>query len=283
MNLKLEMYYLTNKSFSVEQNDESHVSFESSSSPLPNQKLDEDGDADDVDAFDVDAFLCRESFDRVDLRRNPSMAFPIKCGSTILWLSQRNLLFGFFGSLARSSLSLKRSSTSFENDTVTLAVFRSDFFRAIGWWRFSNQPDNAAAFLSAADVPLATICLALCRIETSKLFDRFDRVMPAAESGVSELPTPDDVDGRHLAGEASSTLLISVADDARDEMIDMRSVFVTTMPVFLKKPGDFELDGVADAAAAAAADAADVPGITNSEARRLLAGIGVNAEPTKSE
>lgn len=104
--------------------------------------------------------------------------------------------------------------------------------------------------------------------------------MPAAESGVSELPTPDDVDGRHLAGDASSTLLISVADDVNDEMIDIKSVFVTTMPVFLKKPGDFELDGVA----VAATDAEDVPGITNSEARRLLAdGIGVNAEPTKSE
>lgn len=106
--------------------------------------------------------------------------------------------------------------------------------------------------------------------------------MPAAESGVSEAPTPDDVDGRHLAGDASSTLLISVAEDASDDIIDIKSVFVTTMPVFLKKPGDFELDGVADAAAAAA-DADDVPGITNSEARRLLAGIGVSAEPTKSE
>lgn len=107
--------------------------------------------------------------------------------------------------------------------------------------------------------------------------------MPAAESGVSEAPTPDDVDGRHLAGDASSTLLISVAEEASDDIIDIRSVFVTTMPVFLKKLGDF--DGVADAAAAAAAaaDADDVPGITNSEARRLLAGIGVSAEPTKSE
>lgn len=111
--------------------------------------------------------------------------------------------------------------------------------------------------------------------------------MPAAaESGVSILPTPDDVDGRHLAGDASSTLLISVADDASDDMIDIKSVFVTTMPVFLKKPGDFELDDGTDVAAdvaAAAADVADDPGITNSEARRLLAGIGVNTEPTKSE
>lgn len=105
--------------------------------------------------------------------------------------------------------------------------------------------------------------------------------MPAADSGVSVLPTPDDVDGRHLAGDASSTLLISVADDVNDDINDIKSVFVTTMPVFLKKPGDFELAGSVDAAAAA--DAVDVPGITNSEARRLLAGIGVNAEPTKSE
>lgn len=283
------MYYLTNKSFSVEQNDESHVSFESSSSPLPNQKLDDDDDVDaDVDAFDVDAFLCRESFDRVDLRRKPSMALPMTCGSTNgPRLSQRNLLFGFFGSFAFSSLSLKRSSTSLENDTVTLAVFRSGFLRAIGWWRFSNQPDSAAAFLSATDVPLAIICLALCKIETSKLFDRFDRVIPAAaESGVSVLPTPADVDGRLLAAAVavSSTLFISVADDANDDMIDIKSVFVTTMPVFLKKPGDFALDVPAADVAAAVADADDVPGITNSEARRLLAaGIGVNDEPTKSE
>lgn len=129
------MYYLTNKSFSVEQNDESHVSFESSSSPLLNQNDDDDVDDEEVDAFDVDAFLWRASFepDRVDLRKNPSMALPITCGSTNgPRESQRNLLFGFLGSLVRSSLSLKRSSTSFENDTVTLAVFRSDFFRAMG-------------------------------------------------------------------------------------------------------------------------------------------------------
>lgn len=109
--------------------------------------------------------------------------------------------------------------------------------------------------------------------------------MPAAESGVSELAAPDDVDGRHLAGDESSTLFISVADDASDEMIDIKSVLVTTMPVRLKKPGDFDVDGVADGAPDAdAVDADDdVPGITNSEALRLVAGIGVNVDATKSE
>lgn len=98
--------------------------------------------------------------------------------------------------------------------------------------------------------------------------------MPAAESGASVLPAPDDVDGRHLAGDESSTLLISVADDVSDEIIDIKSVFVTTMPVFLKKPGDFALDVLA----------IGVGVITFSEARRLLAdGIGVSDEPTKSE
>lgn len=258
---------------SVEQNDESHVSLESSSSPLPNQKDDDDDD------FDVDAEprLYRESRELfVDLRRNPSMALPMTCGSTNPRLSHRKRLFDFGFSLAFSSLSLKRSSTSFENDTVTLAVLRSDFFRAIGWCRFSNQPDNAAALLSACvDVP-ATICLALCKIDTSKLFDRFDRDIPAG-SGVSKF---DDVDGFDLAGDVSPHLLISVADDANDVIMDIRSVLVTTIPVRLKKLLDaafFELP------------AAEVVGvvafiITFSDARRVdAAGIGASVEPTKSE
>lgn len=256
---------------SVEHSDESHVSFESSSSVLPNQKL-------DVDGLDADDFLWRESFDDeilVDFRRNPSIALPIRWGSTNgPRESHRNRLFGFFVSLERSSLSLNRSSTSLEKDTVTLAVFRSDFFRDIGWWRFSNHPDNAAAFLSAADAPLDIICFALCKIETSKLFDRFERLMPGA-SGAKVFD--DDVDGLGLdvVGVISSTLFISVADEASDVIIDIKSLLVTTMPVFLKKLGDdFEV-------LAAAAD--DVEAITGFSEARRLDGIGVSVEPTKSE
>lgn len=129
------MHYFTNKSLSVEHNDESQVSFESSSSALPNQKLDAfedveapplDADDDDEDFFDLRPPLL--------FRRNPSIAFPIMCGSTNdPLLSQRNLLRDFFGSLTVvfSSLSLNRSSTSFEKETVAAAGF-IDFFRAIG-------------------------------------------------------------------------------------------------------------------------------------------------------
>lgn len=118
---------------SVEHNDESQVSFESSSSLLPNQKLDDEVDGLDDDDDDDEAVLPRferESFP-VDFRRNPSIALPIICGSTNeLLLSQRKRLFGF---RSRSfSFSLNRSNTSLENETVTLAVLRSDFLRAIG-------------------------------------------------------------------------------------------------------------------------------------------------------
>lgn len=132
LKLKPQVYYLTNRSLSVEQSDVSQVSFESSSSLLPNQKLDDD----DVDGFDDDdddeaaprfgLFVCL-----VDFRKKPSMALPIICGSTNeLLLSQRRRLFGLRSFC--DSFSLKRSKTSFENETVTLAVFRIDFLRDIG-------------------------------------------------------------------------------------------------------------------------------------------------------
>lgn len=130
---KPQVYYFTNRSLSVEHNDESQVSFESSSSLLPNQKLDDD----DVDGLDDDDVPVEPRFEResfpllVDFLRNPSIALPIICGSTNeLLLSQRNRLFGFFSRC--DSFSLKRSNTSFENETVTLAVLRSDFLRDIG-------------------------------------------------------------------------------------------------------------------------------------------------------
>lgn len=132
LKLKPQVYYFTNRSLSVEHNDESQVSFESSSSLLPNQKLDDDDeDVDGLDDDDVAAprfglLLCF-----VDFRKNPSIAFPIICGSTNeLLLSQRKRLFDFRSFCV--SFSLKRSNTSLEKETVTLAVFRIDFLRDIG-------------------------------------------------------------------------------------------------------------------------------------------------------
>lgn len=67
-----------------------------------------------------------------DLRKNPSIALPIICGSTNdPLLSHRNFDLLFLV-LSRSSLSLKRSMTSLENDTVKLAGLRMDFLRDIG-------------------------------------------------------------------------------------------------------------------------------------------------------
>lgn len=111
-------------------------------------------------------------------------------------------------------------------------------------------------------------------METSKLFDRFDRDMPTSGANVFAV----DVDGFDLIGVVSSHLLISVADDASDVIIDIKSEFVTTIPVFLKNPGDF--GPLADADMLAADDDVAITGF--SEARRFD-GIGVNCEPTKSE
>lgn len=133
LKLKPQVYYFTKRSLSVEHSDESQVSFESSSSLLPNQKLDDDVDGFDDDDDDEAALrFVHESFaDFVDFRRKLSIAPPIICGSTNeLLLSQRRRLFGFRSFW--NSFSLKRSKTSLENETVTLAVFRRDFLRDIG-------------------------------------------------------------------------------------------------------------------------------------------------------
>lgn len=105
-------------------------------------------------------------------------------------------------------------------------------------------------------------------METSKLFERFERDIP---SGASELA--EDVDGFDLIGVVgvSQDLLISVADEASDDIIDIKSVFVTTIPVFLKK---------LLAPLVEAATGGTIAGF--SDALRL-AGIGANEEPTKSE
>lgn len=121
------------------------------------------------------------------------------------------------------------------------------------------------------EVPVI-ICLALCKIDTSKLFDRLDRVMPWSGASVFA----DDVDGFDLPGDVSSTLWISVADDANDVINDLKSVLATDNPVRLKKLVEGDL---------AAPDVDGVMGTGISEARlNDAAGIGANGlEPTKSE
>lgn len=98
-------------------------------------------------------------------------------------------------------------------------------------------------------------------MDTSKLFDRFDRDMPI-ESGANVF---DDCFG--VIG-VSSTLLISVADDVNEDISVIRSFFVTTIPDFFRKldvvlDTDGEMHGFSDA--------------------RRLAGIGVRDDATKSE
>lgn len=109
-------------------------------------------------------------------------------------------------------------------------------------------------------------------MDTSKLFERFDREIPWSGANVFD----DDVDGFDLPGDVSSTLLISIADDANDEMSDLKSVFDTAMPVRLKKLCEGDL---------AAAEVDGVIGTGISDARRNeAAGMGANGdEPTKSE
>lgn len=117
-------------------------------------------------------------------------------------------------------------------------------------------------------------CLAPCKIDTSKLLDRFDRVMPSG-SGANVLP--DDVDGFDRVGVVLPHLLISVADEANDEINDFKSVLVTTMPVArLKMLGERDrcvpdVDGVA------------IAGFSDARLTCDPDGIGVNDDPTKSE
>lgn len=97
--------YLTNKSFSVEHSEASQVSFESSSSPLPNQfsvertalaawacvrlRRESLGTAPRVGAFELvedeaPGALLPEGPEAEFLRRKPSMAEPITVASTIV-------------------------------------------------------------------------------------------------------------------------------------------------------------------------------------------------------
>lgn len=129
--------YFTNRSLSVVQSDESHVSFESSSSVLPNQ-LEDDDFFDDLapTSLELDDF-----FDELDPVMKLSIACPIMRASTIALLpSHFNLLRGDLDSLILdlvsppffiSDLSRSASIASFANETVAPGGFR-DLRRVIG-------------------------------------------------------------------------------------------------------------------------------------------------------
>lgn len=150
----------------MEQSDESHVSFESSSSVLPNQ-LDED---DFLPGFDEVSFELEDFFEELDPVMKFSIAFPIIFASTILLPSHFNLLSGDRVSLALgllspalvSVLSRNLSIASFAKDTVGFAL--TDFRRAIaGWCLFVNHPGSTDDFSDSAvleDDPVAN-CLIL--------------------------------------------------------------------------------------------------------------------------
>lgn len=186
LNLNEAVYYFTNKSFIVPHSDWSQESLESSSSSLSNQKLDDDWDVDALDfrLGEVLLLLLLVAL-AFALLRKFSMAVPRIVASTKAALSQRNRALGFWRGLL-SSLSFNRSMTSRENDTVALAVLRSDFLRANGVWDvcLSNQLLMDGEPLSADELHPVTICCTFCIIVTSKLFLRLvDGPLSASESG----------------------------------------------------------------------------------------------------
>lgn len=132
----LSIPYFTKRSLRVEQSDESHVSFESSSSVLPNQ-LDEN---DFLAVFEEVSLEFEDFLDELDPVMKFSIAFPIILASTMLLPSHFNLLSGLFDSLALglvaspalvSDFSRNLSIASLAKETVGL-VDLTDFRRAIG-------------------------------------------------------------------------------------------------------------------------------------------------------
>lgn len=190
------------------------MSFESSSSPLPNQLLSDVAPT----PFEppppplFSAFFSRDVSLELDVsfvlavelrRKKPSMAWPIMCASTtgLLWShfsfpvpppplllllppafdsDRHSDLFLFCGSLR--SLSLNRPNMSFENEAAAdLLLLSACCFVAIGWWRFVNHPDRIAVFSSAA----VSSCLAFVSTDPSKLFDRLVLESPFLRGSLS--------------------------------------------------------------------------------------------------
>lgn len=103
--------------------------------------------------------------------------------------------------------------------------------------RFVNHPLPAAAvgdaFVSSDEVAFTPL-----RIETSKLFDRFDflRLVLRSIGRKKLLLFGCGVKGA-TGVEASLIRFISVAEEASDESKDIKSVLVHMMPAFLEGDG----------------------------------------------
>uniref|UniRef100_A0A182J0Q0 Uncharacterized protein n=1 Tax=Anopheles atroparvus TaxID=41427 RepID=A0A182J0Q0_ANOAO len=249
-----------------------------------------------------------------------SMAWPIMRASTMalrpshlsLFSGDRDSDLGFgFGSSRAGSLSRSLSSVSRANVTVALGDLADDLRRAIGWWRLMNQPDSTDDFSGSDGPPLPTSeeppvasCLMFWYSEMSKLFERFfcrllfsgsppdpaapkvevDAAAAAAAAEVGLLRTDLSGNGREARGLGSSFSphrLISVADEARDDKRDMRSVLVHTMPIFVFGLNGASAAGVeAMALAAAAAAAAEVAAEVAAACSR---GDGPDPSPPRSD
>jgi hypothetical protein len=297
---KVELIYLTNRSLSVAHNDDvSHVSpLESSSSVLLNQLVFVDVFFKRADSFDDPLLLDDDELLLLPPRRKPSMALPMMRASTIALLpshfnrfngdlcSFRFLGFSFEHEAAAdddaadddSFESVNLSKVSFANVTVAWADDFIVFVRFdAGWWRFANQLLPAAL---AADFGSSGTSLTPFRIDTSKLFERFDFLRLVLRSGRKKLLLlifgccVDATDGATGAIGVGTSFIrfISVAEEANDESKEIKSVLVQMMPAFLE----------GDGACVTLGDVNMLLGF--SDARRMdICGIGASVVVMKSE
>ena len=143
-----------------------------------------------------------------------------------------------------------------------------------GMCRLVNHP------LPVASLPLTSSLTGLTpfRIDTSKLFDRFDFLRLVLRSGSKNFP--DDFvgccdvggDGDTGATGVGTSLirLISVAEEANDESKEIKSVLVQTIPAFLEGVGACDTLG-------------EINRLGFSDARRIDCGMGASVVVMKSE
>lgn len=248
-----KLIYLTNKSLSVAHNDDvSHVSpLESSSSVLLNQLVFVDVFFNRADSFEDP--LLDDDDDELLLPplKNPSMALPMIRASTIALRPSHFKRFNgdlcsfrFFGlgfsfeldaeAVGASLVSVNFSNVSFAKVTVACADDLTVLVRfEAGWCLLANQPLAAVDFVSSG------FGLTPFRIETSKLFDRFDFLRLVLRSGLRKLLLLVGCCGVNGAtGVGTSFIrLISVAEEANDESKEIKSVLVQMMPAFLEGVG----------------------------------------------
>lgn len=91
-------------------------------------------------------------------------------------------------------------------------------------------------------------CLTPCRIETSKLFERFDFLRLVLRSGRKKLLLDDVAFGGCVCIGVGTSLIrfISVAEEASDERREIRSVLLQMMPAFFAGLGEGARDTLGD-------------------------------------